>query len=175
MDIDVSTPEKLRRVLIIGFILLSIVTGAITYAIYYAIRPSSPTTTGKITKDATTGYDIETDDGRMPETYGINPATPLLLGFEKLIEQGVVLEDLQKYQLVTTNFILNDKEFPPQTKVSLANPSCGIPDENGFVTCKSSLVINDKAGYSSELISDHSGLIQAKYYYQQKLIAEEKG
>lgn len=142
------------------FLALSIFTGLATYGLtrQTIATTQTPTSEGTQTIDKTTGDPIETNSGnRAPETYGKNPANPILLGFDAMINLGITESDLATFQSGIRQYFVSTTDYPPASKVALKDPTCQPPDNSGFVVCLYSLVVNDATTLSGTLKTDLSG------------------
>lgn len=149
---------KRPTALIAAFILLSLITGLGTYGIYASLhKPASPTSEGAQSKDSATGNTIEDDSSRTPETYGTNPSMPILIGFDAMITEGVTQADLSTFQAAVSQYFISTTTYKPRSSVSLTNPKCSTPDDNGFVNCTYTLTVNGTTTLDGTMRTDLSG------------------
>lgn len=119
-----------RSSIIIGFVILSLITGLGAYGIYNAAN-SKPS--GLSTSDT------------LPETAGSNPALPTETGFTQLLDQGITQQDLTTFQSGISNFFVsNTATYKPSSVVVLTDASCVPPNADGYVVCQYILTANDK-------------------------------
>lgn len=164
---------KSQRIIIIIFIILSLITGSTTYTLYKAAHEmKTPTQEGSNTVDKATGLPIENDSGRTPETYNVNPSTPVLLGFEKMIDQGVTESDLTTFQTGITQYFISTKNYSPRSKVSLSNARCANPDNAGYVNCTYNLTVNDSVLLTGTLRTNLSGPVTISIKKDSKSVFE---
>jgi hypothetical protein len=150
-----------KPIVLIGiFLALSALTGLATYGLTRKTDKTQapPTSEGAAITDKTTGDKLEVNSGnRAPETYGKNPASPVLLGFDAMINLGITESDLATFQSGITQYFVSTTDYPPASKVALSNPTCHPPDDSGFVSCSYSLTVNDTSTVTGSLKTDLSG------------------
>lgn len=155
-----------RPIVIIGFFVgLSILTGLATYGLFVSQKKSVVTgqsTNDNITveKDKTTGESVATNTGKDPEVAGINPASPILLGFTSLLDQGITSANLYTFQDGVKQYFVSTTDYPPQSKVALSNASCALPDSSGYVSCTYLLTVNDSTKLNGTLKTNLSGPVE---------------
>lgn len=149
-----------KPIVLIGiFLALSVLTGLATYGLTRkTVTAQAPTSEGAAITDKTTGNQLEANSGnRAPETFGKNPASPVLLGFDVMINLGITESDLATFQSGITQYFVSTTDYPPASKVALSDPTCYPPDDSGFVACSYSLTVNDTSVVTGTLKTDLSG------------------
>lgn len=151
---------KKQLILIASFIILSLITGVATYGLTQKNKTSAKTTASDsttYTTDKTTGQKLDTSASQTPETYSKNPASPILVGFDALTNLGITTADISTFQSGITQYFVSTTDYSPASKVALKDPSCQPPNNDGFVVCAYSLVVNDTATLTGTLKTDLSG------------------
>lgn len=156
------TDTKKIVLLIVGFFLLSCITGLAAYGYYMNTHQTNavvqPSSTQKV--DPTTKQVIDNGASQTPENYGVNPAAPSMIGFATMLDQGITQTDLTAFQGGISNyFVSNTSTYPPSSVVVLSNASCGFPASDGTVSCVYTLTINDKTKLQGNVSTDEAGHI----------------
>lgn len=145
---------------VVGFLLLSCLTGLAAYGFYKnsnssgaTVQPNSGQKVDPITKQV-----IDDNADQTPESYGVNPAAPSMIGFAAMLDQGIIQADLTAFQGGISNYFVSAvSTYKPSSVVVLSNASCGFPANDGSVTCTYSLTVNEKTKLQGTLITDEAG------------------
>lgn len=143
--------KRTKLLIILGFIVLAGLGSLAAYGIYRSNNNTAADISETVPDktDSSTGQTLSAGSGNHvqgPETYGINPATPVMIGFAALIDQGILFEDMTTLQNGITDYFISaasSDTYPPASIVSLSNASCGFPSDDGRVTCSYNLKVND--------------------------------
>ncbi len=156
--------KKRNLLIIFGFIMLSALSGLAAYGFYNNNRSTTngatvkPTSTQKV--DPVTKQVIDDGSDQTPETYGQNPAKPVLIGFAALLDQGITQNDLTAFQGGISNYFVSaGNTYPPASVVVFSNAACGVPLSDGSVNCSYKLTVNDKTKIDGAFKTDENGHI----------------
>ena len=155
--------KKRNLLIILGFILLSGISGLAAYGFYQNNQSSNPNnvkpaSTQKV--DPITKQVIDDGADQTRENYGQNPAKPSLIGFAALLDQGITQEDLTAFQGGITNYFISAGDaYPPASIVVFSDASCGLPLDDGTVNCSYKLTVNDKTKIDGSFHTDENGHI----------------
>ena len=155
--------KKRNLLIILGFILLSGISGLAAYGFYQNNQSSNPdsvkpTSTQKV--DPVTKQVIDDGADQTRENYGQNPAKPSLIGFAALLDQGITQEDLTAFQGGITNYFVSaGSTYPPASIVVFSDASCALPLSDGTVNCSYKLTVNDKTKLDGAFQTDENGHI----------------
>ena len=155
--------KKRNLLIILGFILLSGISGLAAYGFYQNNQSSNPnsvksTSTQKV--DPVTKQVIDDGADQTRENYGQNPAKPSLIGFAALLDQGITQEDLTAFQGGITNYFVSaGSAYPPASIVVFSDASCALPLSDGTVNCSYKLTVNDKTKLDGAFQTDENGHI----------------
>lgn len=157
--------KRTKILIILGFVILAGLGSLAAYGIYRS-NNSATVDNNEMHPDKTdssTGQTLSQGSGNYKqgaETYGINPATPVMIGFAALIDQGVLFEDMTTLQNGIADYFIsaaNNDTYPPASIVSLSNASCGFPSDDGRVTCSYDLKVNDDVELKGAMTTHTSG------------------
>jgi hypothetical protein len=133
-----------KRVIIIAALFVSLLVGLASYGLYSQNINS---------RDGTV------PENRLPETFGVNPAEPVTVGFEKLIDEyGMTFEDADKAQIMISRYIADSKEFPPQATIELESADVYMPEDDLFNTYNIKFKVDNKP-MTGSIKTDRSGPI----------------
>jgi hypothetical protein len=155
--------KKRNLLIVLGFIVLSVISGFAAYGFYQNNQSSNlnsvkPTSAQKV--DPVTKQVIDDGSDQTKETYGQNPAKPVLIGFAALLDQGITQEDLTAFQGGISNYFVSaGNTYPPASVVVFSDASCGLPLTDGTVNCSYKLTVNDKTKLDGAFQTDENGHI----------------
>lgn len=156
--------KKRNLLIVLGFIVLSGLSGLAAYGFYNNGQSTTdgtnvkPTSTQKV--DPITNQIVDDGSDQTPETYGENPAKPSLIGFAALLDQGITQNDLTAFQGAISNYFISaGNAYPPSSVVVFSNASCGLPLDDGSVNCSYKLTVNDKTKIDGAFKTDENGHI----------------
>ena len=157
--------RKRNLLIVLGFIVLSGISGRAAYGFYNNSQSSTadgttvkPTSTQKV--DPVTKQVVDDGSDQTPENYNENPAKPSLIGFAALLDQGITQEDLTAFQGGISNYFISAGDtYPPSSVVVFSNASCGLPLDDGTVNCSYKLTVNDKTKIDGAFQTDENGHI----------------
>lgn len=155
--------KKRNLLIILGFIVLSGLSGLAAYG-FYNDRQSQPGTSATSTStqkvDPITKQVIDDGASQTPESYGQNPAAPSMIGFAALLDQGITQEDLTAFQGGISNYFISaGDKYPPSSVVVFSDASCDLPLDDGSVNCSYKLTVNDKTKIDGAFKTDENGHI----------------
>lgn len=157
--------QRTKLLIIFGFIVLSGLMSLAVYGIYRNSNSDAGTQPSNAYIDSSTGETVTdgTDDYTQgAENYGINPATPIMLGFDGLISQGMLFDDLTTFQNGVSNYFISAASknvYPPASAVSLSKASCAMPADDGSVSCTYNLRVNETTDLTGSLTTHIGGAV----------------
>lgn len=96
--------KRLRTLIIIGFILLSVlIVGGIALITSNNSQNNQPAQTE--TTDPSSGDTVQNTEGKTPEKYGVNPNQPIYLGFSELLDRGMELEEVDNAKAFLNDYV----------------------------------------------------------------------
>jgi hypothetical protein len=124
--------------------LVLIIIGAI------ANRPAKdPGLTGRY-EDPNTHQIISNPDGKKPDSYGVANSTPIYIGFEKLLNEGVSFNQLNNLKLAFYNYSQSRQD--KLTEVSLDPQSLKVKlDDEGNILLTFNVLLNRKETVSANV------------------------
>ena len=156
-----NSNKKIALIIAI-FFLISCVTGLAAYGFYKNSHSTGtdvqPTSTQEI--DPITKQVIDDGADQTPESYGVNPAAPSMIGFAAMLDQGITQPDLAAFQSGISNYFVGATSiYPPSSVVVLSDVSCGFPKSDGSVSCTYTLTVGDKTKLTGTFTTDEAGHI----------------
>lgn len=156
-----SSSKKIILI-VFGFLLLSLISGLATYGFYENSHSTNTGTQSDNTQkvDPTTKQVIDNGADRAPESYGVNPAAPAMIGFAAMLDQGITQTDLTAFQGGISNYFVSAvSTYAPSSVVVLSDASCGFPAADSSVSCTYLLTVNDKTKLQGTFKTDEAGHI----------------
>jgi hypothetical protein len=152
MDNKERTPVKY---IVVFFIVTSLVIVGIIALFYNVNRGATePATTSHIDPDS--GETVYKTDGKSPEVYGINPDTPLFLGFSSLYDIGLPQVKIEFIKSGLASYADSIKKEQKITQISLRKDATVTSNdsETGVATYDFTIVMNGEAVYNLHATSD---------------------
>jgi len=144
--------------LIIGFAAMSLLIVGIIVLFYKvndnnAKQASDPKQTTYT--DPGSGETVVTTDGKSPETYGVNPDTPIYLGFTNLLDVGLSDDQVRNVKAAFLDFAVQNKPKEKITEISITVASIRqTVDPDVGSTYSFDLTMNRKTRYHAVVSSN---------------------
>jgi hypothetical protein len=143
------------KYIVIFFIVVSLIIVGIVALFYNVNRgPSEPTTTSRVDPDS--GETVVDTTGKSPETDGVNPDTPIFLGFSNLYDIGMPQVKIEFIKSGLASYADSIKKEQKITQVSLrkSDITASTDSETGVATYDFTIVMNEKDVYKLHATTD---------------------
>lgn len=108
--------------IIIGFVLMSLVIVGIL-VLFYAVNNGQDQKVKEADQnsyvDAGSGEEVDSPQGKSPETYGVNPDQPIYLGFVRLFDVGLSSDQVDALKAAFLDYTTAQKSTEKITEISI--------------------------------------------------------
>ena len=136
--------------IIIGFVVMSLVIIGIL-VLFYSVNKGEPTPTGDVKQNSYTdpgsGETVDSPEGKSPETYGVNPDQPIYLGFARLLDVGLSLDQVENLKAAFLDYVTAQKSTQKITEISITTASIRQTLGGGSSKYSFDLTMNQKNKY----------------------------
>jgi len=140
---------------VIGIFIILVVVGAVV-----AFKPSAPKSVD--TYDAFSHTVVSSPVGKSPDVYGLPPHTPLYLGFDKLLDHGLSLTQLNSLKVGFYNYSAANNYSLSRISVNVDKINTYRDDSTGDFYMEFPVMFNSKTVYQAKV--DEVGLDGIRLY-----------